>query len=306
MSTIDLQLPTKINFNEEEKGKRGVVEIEPCYPGYGITLGNALRRVLLSSLPGAAVSAVKIKGAQHEFMPVTNVKEDVLEIVLNLKQLRLKVFSDEPVKLEIKHKGEKKITAKDIKENSDVEIINKDLHIATLTDDKAELDMEIYVQQGRGYVPTEARDEEKLDTDTIAIDALYSPVKNVGIRIENVRVGQMTNFDKLILDIETDGTLSFEDAFKQATELLINHFNFLLKGEEPEAEDGKAEELAAAEEAANLSEEGSSIDSGLSEEAVATEDEEKEPEKDETEEKVEEPEKPAPKKRGRPKKVKEE
>src|SRR3989338_8356598 len=161
-----LLLPSKIHYSDGDRKNLGVFTIEPCYYGYGTTLGNALRRVLLSSLPGAAVTAIRIKGAEHEFSTVEHVKEDVVEMILNFKQLRLKVFSEEPVRLKLHAQGEKEVTAQDIEPNSDVDIVSKDLHIATLTDSKAELEVEITVSQGRGYVSTESRDKEKLDIGT--------------------------------------------------------------------------------------------------------------------------------------------
>src|SRR5689334_10384816 len=145
--------------------------LEPMYPGYGVTIGNAMRRVLLSSMPGAAVTAVKIKFVDHEFSTIPHVKEDVIQIILNLKQLRVKSFSSEPVKLSIKVKGEKVVTAADIKETDQVQVISKDLHIATLDNKNSELDMELIIEQGRGYLPVEARENQKLEVGMIAIDA---------------------------------------------------------------------------------------------------------------------------------------
>ena len=223
----NIPLPSKIEIQPGKKENEAIVSIQPCHPGYGITLGNALRRVLLSSLPGAAVTAFKIKGVNHEFSSIPHVKEDIVEISLNLKQLRLKVFSEQPVRLELKAKGEKKVTAKDIKTTSDVEIANQNLLIATLTDKDAELDMEIFVSQGRGYVPTEAQDKENLEIGTIATNAIFTPARNVGFHIENVRVGQMTNYENLILTIETDGTLTPQEALKQSADILISHFQFI-------------------------------------------------------------------------------
>lgn len=223
----NIPLPSKIEVLPGKNANEATISIQPCHPGYGTTLGNALRRVLISSLPGAAVTAFKIKGVSHEFSAIDNVKEDVVEISLNLKQLRVKVFSAEPVRLELKAKGEKKVTAKDIKASSDVEIANPDLLIATLTNKNAELDMEIIVTQGRGYVPTESREKENLETDMIMIDSIYTPIKNVGIAIENVRVGQMTNYENLLLKIETDGTITPAEALAQATQVLIDHFQFI-------------------------------------------------------------------------------
>lgn len=222
-----IPLPSKIEISAGKNKNESIVSIQPCHPGYATTLGNALRRVLLSSLPGAAVTAFKIKGISHEFSAIPNVKEDVVEISLNLKQLRVKVFSEEPVRLELKVKGEKKVTGKDIKTTSDVEIVNPELMIATLTNKDAELDMEIIVSQGRGYIPTESREKENVEVDMIIIDAIFTPIKNVGIKIENVRVGQMTNYENLILNIETDGSLTPQEALNQANQILIDHFQFI-------------------------------------------------------------------------------
>ncbi len=223
----DILLPSKIEIAESGRENESVLVMEPFFHGYGHTVGNALRRVLLSSLQGAAVTAVKIKGASHEFQAIPNVKEDVLEIILNLKQLRLKVFSDEPVKLTLHAKGEKKVTGKDILANSDVEVANPSLHIATLTDKSAELEMEITVAKGRGYVATEERGKERGELGTIAIDALYSPIRSVGYKVEDVRVGQITNYDKLTLTIETDGTVDADEAIRQSAKILIEHFGLL-------------------------------------------------------------------------------
>lgn len=223
----NIPLPSKIEIQPEKTKNEATISIQPCHPGYGITLGNALRRVMLSSLPGGAVTAFKIKGASHEFSTIPHVKEDLVEIALNLKQLRLKVFSEEPIRLELKVKGEKKVTAKDIKTNSDVEVVNPELLIATLTEKDAELEMEIIVSQGRGYVPTEANEKEDIEVDMIAIDAIFTPIKNVGINIENVRVGQMTNYENLILSIETDGSITPQEALAQASQVLIDHLDFI-------------------------------------------------------------------------------
>src|SRR5258708_2070789 len=219
----NIPLPKKVSFEDLGNNKYKLV-MEPLYPGYGVTLGNSLRRVLLSSLPGAAVTAVKIKGVDHEFSTIQNVKEDVIEIILNLKQLRLKVHSTQPVRLELKVKGEKLVTAADFKKDSDVEIINQDLHIATLDNKSAELDMEVLVSTGRGYVPVEQREHEKLEIGMIAVDAIYTPVRLVNYEINNVRVGQITNYDELILTIETDGTITGRDAIDQASSVLMDHF----------------------------------------------------------------------------------
>lgn len=224
----DILLPSKIELTPGEDDRKATFVVEPCFHGYGTTLGNALRRVMLSSLPGAAVTAIKIKGAQHEFSGIPGVKEDVLEITLNFKALRMRVFTDEPVRLVLKSKGDGVVTAADIEKTSDVEIVNPDLHIATLTDKKAELDMEIFVSKGRGYMPVEERSKEKLELGMIAIDAVFSPIKDVGYRVENVRVGQITNYDKLIMTIETDGTITPDAAVDQSVKILLDHFNLVM------------------------------------------------------------------------------
>lgn len=221
-------LPSKIEFIPGKTSREATLVVEPCVHGYGTTIGNALRRVMLSSLPGAAVTAVKIKGAGHEFSSIPGVKEDVLELVLNLKLLRLRMYGEGPVRLMLSVKGDRVVTAKDIEATSDVEVCNPDLHIATLTDKKAELEMEIFVELGRGYVPVEERVVEKNELGMIAIDALYSPVRDVGIHVENVRVGQITNFDKLLMNIETDGTITPEEAVQQSIRILLDHFMLFL------------------------------------------------------------------------------
>jgi DNA-directed RNA polymerase subunit alpha len=225
----NILLPSSIRFEAGSRPNEGILVVEPCFYGYGTTLGNALRRALLSSLPGAAVTAVKIKGVTHEFQAIDGIKEDVLEIILNLKGLRLKCHSDQPVKLSLKAKGEGVVTAKDIEKNADVEIVNDDLKIATLTDAKSNFDVEITVERGRGYNPTEERSKEGADLGTIAIDALFSPVRTVGYKVENTRVGEITNYDKLTMTIETDGTITPEEAVRSSSKLLIDYFSILLQ-----------------------------------------------------------------------------
>ncbi len=225
-------LPNKIEYTEGKDANSGIVSIEPLYKGYGMTLGNPLRRVLLSSLEGAAVVGVKIKGASHEFMALENIKEDVLEIVLNLKELRLKVFSeteDEDVKLELNVKGKKQVTAKDITKNSAVEIMNPDLEIANITDAKGSLEMEIFVARGRGYkmVEVDKNKKESKEISYLEMDSIFSPVLSVSLKVENVRVGKMTNWDKLILDIVTDGTISPKEAFDKSVSILVEQFSVL-------------------------------------------------------------------------------
>lgn len=237
-----INLPQKLNIVKNE-GHRTVFEIEGLYPGYGVTLGNSLRRVLLSSLPGAAIVSVKIAGVHHEFSTIPYVAEDVIGIILNLRQIRFKKFVDEPVKLKLMVKGEKEIKAGDIKTTADVEIINKEAPIATLTDKKAELDLEIEVGSGLGFVPVESRKKEKLEIGMIAVDALFSPIRKVNFEVENMRVGDRTDFNRLRFDIETDGSTTAEEAFKRSCEILVEQFKSLLSEEkEAEAEDETGEE----------------------------------------------------------------
>ncbi|MFH1366764.1 MAG: DNA-directed RNA polymerase subunit alpha [Patescibacteria group bacterium] len=238
----NIPLPSKIEINKKDENQ-AVFTFEPLYPGYGTTLGNALRRVMLSSLPGAAVQAVKIKGVDHEFSTIPHVKEDVIGLILNLKQIRFKFFAKEPVKLNLKVKGEKTVSAGDIKTTSDVEIVNKKLKIATLTDKEGSLEMEITVSDGRGYIPVESREKEIHEIGTIDVDAIYTPIKNITFDNENVRVEQMTNYDRLILNITTDGTISPSEALKMAAGILVDQFNYVkeLKVNKPKEVESKKE-----------------------------------------------------------------
>ena len=233
----------------EVKTNMTEVTIEPCYPGYGVTIGNALRRVLLSSLPGVAVSAVKIQGIQHEYDTVENVKEDVVEIMMNLKKLRVVLHSDEPVVLELHAKGEKKVTAADIKKNAQVDVMSKDLVLATLTDKKAELNMEITIKKGIGYEPIEERTIDKKEIGLMQIDSIFSPIQNVGFNVANVRVGQRTDYEKIVLTITTDGSMTAEEAIKAAVGILQDQFNAIIGAEvsKESAKETKKKAKAAAE-----------------------------------------------------------
>lgn len=217
----EIHLPEIQTLTEEKN--QACFAIEPLSPGYGMTLGNSLRRVILSSLPGSAVTGVKIDGVAHEFSTIPNVKEDVVQIILSLKQLRVKSHAEEEY-LTLSASGAGVVTAKDIKANSNVEIGNPELVIATLDNKNAKLEMEIKIEQGRGFVPIEKRESEKLPVGWIAIDALYAPIKKVRYNVEKTRVGQMTDLDKLVLEIETDGTISPREAMEQAAEILVDHF----------------------------------------------------------------------------------
>ena len=230
---ISLPLPPKI-IKKEGKNK-AVFEIEGLYPGYGVTIGNSLRRVLLSSLPGAAVTEVKIKGVQHEFSTIPGVLEDVISIMLNLKQLRFKIYADGPQKATLKVKGEKEAKGADFKLPPQVELVNPDAHIANLSAKSAELEMEITIEKGLGYESRESRKkptshpQERLEIGVIPVDSIFTPTKRVAFKVENMRVGERTDFDRLFLEIETDGTMAPEDAFSKASEILLNHFNLFFQ-----------------------------------------------------------------------------
>lgn len=209
----------------------GKFEILGCYPGYGTTVGNALRRVLLSSLDGAAAKSIKIKGVSHEFSTVPGVMEDVVQIILNLKQVRFNLHGDETVKITLKSKGEGVLTAAQFKTSSDVEVVNPDQIIATITDKKTEFEMEVEVDKGIGYVPVESREHEDYEIDVIAIDSIYTPVKRVNYEIENMRVGKRTDYDKVTLEVVTDGSISPVEAFEKSVTILVSQFSSLTEVE---------------------------------------------------------------------------
>ncbi len=201
--------------------------IEPLHSGYGMTLGNSLRRVLLSSIAGAAVTSFRVEGASHEFTTLPGVKEDVVDIMLNLKGIRFRVFGTEPQTLRLTKKGKGKATAKDITTNADVEIVNPEHVIATLDDPKSSIDMEIIVETGRGYRTIEEVANRKTVSDMIALDAIFSPVLRVRYKVENTRVGQMTDLDKLLLSVDTDGSITPREAFEEAAAILVNQYTAL-------------------------------------------------------------------------------
>ncbi|HRH32579.1 MAG TPA: DNA-directed RNA polymerase subunit alpha [bacterium] len=244
----NIALPKKLSFLPTEEKNRVKAILEPLAPGYGTTLGNAIRRVLLASLPGVAVIGAKIEGATHEFMALPNIKEDILEILLNLKKIRLRL--DEGVdeaRLVLSAFGEKVVTAKDITKQAGVEIMSPEIVIAHLTDMGGKLDMEIFVRRGVGYETIESREEKKNELGYIDVDSVYSPVLTVGLDIENVRVGKMVNWEKLILEVETDGTLTVEEAFKASTSILIDQLNAVIALSNNSSEDSVIETETEAE-----------------------------------------------------------
>lgn len=219
-------LPSK-PYIEKENHNAAEIVIEGLHPGYGVTLGNALRRVLLSSLPGAAVTRVKIEGVNHEFSTIPGVLEDVLLILLNLKQLRFRVFTDGPETISFEVKGEQEITAGDIKVPSSVEIVNKDQHIATLTKKTARLAFELTVERGVGFRPKEVLESQRVESGVIILDAIFTPVRKISYQIENMRVGTETDYNRLLLNIETDGTITPRDAFLGGVDILIGQLQEL-------------------------------------------------------------------------------
>ncbi|MEA1963135.1 MAG: DNA-directed RNA polymerase subunit alpha [Patescibacteria group bacterium] len=227
----NIALPKSIKFNKGKSDNDAQITVEPCFPGYGITLGNSIRRVLLSSLPGAAPVGIVIEGVSHEFMTLPHLKEDVLEFILNVKQLRLKMHTDETVILNLDVHGKKRIKASDIEANPEVEIVNPDLELAAITDMAGKINAKIYAQKGMGYVTIESREEKQDIINYIEMDSIFSPIVSVGIKIDNVRVGKMTNWEKLVFDLKTDGTITPKEAFNSSVEILIKQFSALMPKE---------------------------------------------------------------------------
>ncbi len=232
---IPLPLPPKVI---QKKKNQAIFEIEGLYPGYGVTIGNSLRRVLLTSLQGAAVTEVKIKGVSHEFSTIPGVLEDTIMLLLNIKNLRFKIFEGDSQRFILKAKGEGQVKGSDFKIPSQVKLANPDLHIATITDKKTELEIEIQIEKGIGYEPKDQRKTKKPEIGAIALDAIFTPIKNVNFQVENMRVGDRTDFDKLSLEIETDGTITPEEAFFEACDILIKHFNVIFEGKAVKVEEG--------------------------------------------------------------------
>ena len=228
-----ISTPQEVKYIEG-KDNTGTIEVLGCYPNYGSTVGNSIRRVLLSSIEGAAVTAVKIEGASHEFSAIDGIMEDVIQIILNLKQVRFRLHTEDIVKVSVKVKGEGDITAADIKTSSDVEVVNPEQHIATITDKKVELAMEITVEKGIGYVPVEQQENREKELGLIAIDAVYTPVKRVNYKVENMRVGKRTDYEKVVLEIVTDGSLTPKEAFDESVSILVDQFKSLASSNEEE------------------------------------------------------------------------
>jgi len=229
---------------EETAANSASFVIEPLQAGYGNTLGNSLRRVLLSSVKGGAIVAFRVEGASHEFTTVAGIKEDVVDIMLNLKNVRVKVTSDEPVEVRIEKKGAGAITAADIKTTADVEIINPEQVIATVDDPKKSVVIDLVIEAGRGYQTIEDSSVNRLHSDMIALDAMFSPVLRVRYKVDNTRVGQETNLDKLQLNVETDGSISPREAFEEASAILVNQYTALAGSTTVEAAPALGQDLA--------------------------------------------------------------
>jgi len=242
MPDYNIILPSKPRVVSEE-GNKGVFEIDGLYPGYGHTLGNSLRRIILSSLLGASITSLKIDGVTHEFQTMDGIKEDVIVLILNLKKIRFKLLSDEPQTVALSVKGPKEVLAKDIKTGGQVEILNPDMHIAEVTG-KINLNIEMKVEKGLGFIPKEVFQKDKVDVGTIAVDAIFTPIRRVSYEVENMRVGDKTNHNRLRIAIETDGTLSARDALSRSIEIMINQLKAIIDFKEPEevVEEEKNEE----------------------------------------------------------------
>ena len=222
---ISLPIKPKV-IKDKDIPNKAVFEIDELYPGYGLTIGNALRRVLISSLEGAAVTQVKINGISHEFSTIDGILEDVINIILNIKKLRFKMFDDEPQIVTLKVSGKKDVKGSDLKVPSQLELVSKDVHIATLTDKNAKLEMELKVKKGMGY-QVKDESEPNVEVGAILIDSIFTPVRKVSFKSNHMRVGDRTDFDKLSVEIETDGTITPEEALQQSADILLKHFELI-------------------------------------------------------------------------------
>jgi DNA-directed RNA polymerase subunit alpha len=227
MTDHNIALPSKPKIVTEEEFK-GVYEIDGLYPGYGHTLGNSLRRIILSSLPGAAIVELKVKGVGHEFSTIKGVKEDVISIILNLKKVRLSLEGDEDQVINIKVNGAKNVTAKDIETPSQVKILNPEQELFTTTDKNTEVEMELKVQSGLGYVPKETIQKDRVEVGTITMDGIFTPIRRVNYETENMRVGDRTDFNRLRISIETDGTITPREALEESIRIMITQIKAII------------------------------------------------------------------------------
>ncbi len=242
MSDYHIALPSKPRVVSESE-RNGTYEIDGLYPGYGFTLGNSLRRIILSSLPGAAVTHVKIPGISHEFSTIEGVKEDVVMILLNIRKIRLKLLTDEPQTITLSIKGPKEATAADLKMGGQVEVLNPEQRIADVTG-KKNFEIELRAERGLGYIPKESHQKERVEVGTIALDAIFSPIRRVNYEVENMRVGDRTDFNRLRIVIETDGTIAPREALERAIETMIHQLRAVVgfkEDEVPESDMGTSE-----------------------------------------------------------------
>lgn len=217
-----------------EEGNKGVYEISGLYAGYGHTLGNSLRRIILSSMPGSGITSVKIEGVPHEFSKISGIKEDVITILLNLKKVRFKMNTDESQTAKISVSGVRNVTAKDIEASSQLEVMNENEHIATLTAKESKLNIEFTIEKGLGYVSREELKKEKVSVGTIVLDAVFTPIKKVNYEVENMRVGNRTDYNKLRISVETDGSISPAEALEKSIEMMIHHLKAIIGFQEKE------------------------------------------------------------------------
>lgn len=236
MPEYNVILPSKPKIVSEDNFK-GTYEIDGLYAGYGHTLGNSLRRIILSSLPGHAITSIKISGVPHEFSTMDGVKEDVITIILNLKKVRFMMTTDEPQVVKLSAKGSGKVTAKDIEEVGQVTVLNKDLYLAEITDKKTSLDIEMTVEKGLGYVSREVLQKDKVSIGTIAVDAIFTPIRRVNYEVENMRVGERTDYNRLRISIETDGSISPKEALEKSIDTMINQLKAIVGFKEEEAKE---------------------------------------------------------------------
>lgn len=244
MLETNVTLPSKPRVVSEENN-RGVFEIDGLYPGYGHTLGNSLRRIILSSLPGAAITQVKIDGVEHEFSAIDGVKEDVIMILLNLRRIRLALHSDEPVTITLKKNGLGVVTAGDIAAPSQVEILNPEQPICEITSKSTKLEMEIRVEKGLGYVPREVHMKDKMEIGAIAMDAVFTPIRRANYEVENMRVGDRTDYNRLRITLETDGTYTAREALEKSIEIMIHQLKSVIGFQEEHTHTASAATVAA-------------------------------------------------------------
>ena len=245
MMEYSIALPSKPRVVSEAEFE-GVYEIDGLYPGYGHTLGNSLRRIILSSLPGAAVTSVKIEGVEHEFSTIPSIREDVVTILLNLKKLRFEILTDEPQTISLSIKGPKKVSGGDLALPGQVRLLNPNSYICEITD-KTECKAEFHVSRGLGYVPRESHKKDRVEIGEIAIDAIFSPIRRVNYEVENMRVGDRTDFNRLRISVETDGTLTPKAALEQSIEIMITQLKAVVGfREEPLGDAGEKETASAA------------------------------------------------------------